>query len=174
MVADKFHGLAHVHRALDQVRTGMEPVRGKRGELFPVSLSAADSGGAADTRTLPPAHGATATLSSAVEQARALKEAFRAWYRCPTQAAAEAGLGAWESRVREHGPEPFRRPLPMLRTWQGEILNYFDHPYTNGFVEDKNNRIKVIKRMAYGYRNTNNFRERILLSNRRQACLNAA
>jgi len=62
----------------------------------------------------------------------------------------------------------------MLRTWRGEILNYFDHPYTNGFVEGKNNRIKVIKRVAYGYRNANNFRERILLSNRRQACLKAA
>jgi len=53
----------------------------------------------------------------------------------------------------------------MLRTWQGEILNYFDHPYTNGFVESKNNRIKVIKRVAYGYRNAQNFRQRILLTN---------
>ena len=36
---------------------------------------------------------------------------------------------------------------------------------TNGFVGGKNNRIKVIKRMAYGYRNIDNHRRRILLTN---------
>ncbi|MBL7120100.1 MAG: transposase [Dehalococcoidia bacterium] len=45
------------------------------------------------------------------------------------------------------------------------MLNYFDYPYTNGFLEGKNNRIKVIKRVAYGYRNPANFRQRILLTN---------
>ncbi len=57
----------------------------------------------------------------------------------------------------------------MLRIWRQEILNYFDHPYTNGFLEGKNNRIKVIKRVAYGYRNPANFRQRILLTNRKEA-----
>ena len=56
----------------------------------------------------------------------------------------------------------------MLRLWRQEMLNYFDSPYTNGFLEGKNNRIKVIKRMAYGYRNPSNFRQRILLSNRQE------
>ena len=36
----------------------------------------------------------------------------------------------------------------------------------NGFTEGSNNKIKVIKRNAYGYRNFNNFRNRILLSMR--------
>lgn len=29
----------------------------------------------------------------------------------------------------------------MSRNWRGEILNYFDHRITNGFVEGKNNRL---------------------------------
>jgi transposase len=33
-VVDKLHVLAHVHRALDQVRTNVEPREGKRGELY--------------------------------------------------------------------------------------------------------------------------------------------
>jgi transposase len=53
----------------------------------------------------------------------------------------------------------------MFRNWRSEILNYFDYHITNGFVEGKNNRIKVIKRMAYGYRNVDNLRRRILLTN---------
>jgi len=36
---------------------------------------------------------------------------------------------------------------------------------TNGFVEVKSNKIKVIKRMAYGYFNIDNLRRRILLAN---------
>ena len=62
----------------------------------------------------------------------------------------------------------------MLRTWCQEIINYFDYPYTNGFLEGKNNRIKVIKRVAYGYRNPANFRQRILLTNRKEAHPKAA
>jgi len=46
-----------------------------------------------------------------------------------------------------------------------EILNYFDYCITNRFVEGKNNRIKTIKRMAYGYRNMDNFRMRVLVTN---------
>jgi len=38
----------------------------------------------------------------------------------------------------------------MFRNWRNEILNYFDYRVTNGFVEEKNNRIKVINRTAYG------------------------
>jgi len=52
----------------------------------------------------------------------------------------------------------------MFRNWRNEILNYFDHRVTNGFMEGKNTRIKVIKRMACGYRNIDNLRMRILLT----------
>jgi hypothetical protein len=46
--------------------------------------------------------------------------------------------------------------------------------YPNGFLEGKNNRIKVIKRVAYGYRNVANFRQRILLTNGRGLYAKAA
>ena len=61
----------------------------------------------------------------------------------------------------EEIPE-FKELLHILSNWREEILNYFDYRITNGFVEGKNNRIKTIKRMAYGYRNLDNFRLRIL------------
>jgi transposase len=61
----------------------------------------------------------------------------------------------------------------MLRIWRQEILNYFDHPCTNGFLEGKNNRIKVIKRVAYPSLvkdcNPINFRQRIILTNIKEA-----
>ena len=49
-----------------------------------------------------------------------------------------------------------------LMNWGKSILNTFDYPYTNGFTEGCNNKIKVLKRNAYGYRNFEKFRKRIL------------
>jgi len=173
VVVDKFHVLMHVHRALDQVRTSLQPQKGRKGELFHARyllLTAVE-------RLTPERRLRLMELLGRyplLQQAWALKEAFRAWYRSPLRAEAETRLSLWESSVRERGPEPFRGLFPMLRAWREEILNYFDYPYTNGFLEGKNNRIKVIKRVAYGYRNSTNFRLRILLTNRKEAHTKAA
>ena len=168
VVVDKFHVLQHVHRALERVRTGIEPRRGKRVELYRARrllLTGAE-------RLTPPQRATLMALLVRYPQlhrAWLLKEWFRAWYHSSSRAAAEVALAQWEASVRNQGPAPFKALFPMLRLWREEILNYFDYPYTNGFLEGKNNRIKVIKRTAYGYRNPQNFRQRILLSNRQEA-----
>jgi transposase len=96
----------------------------------------------------------------------ALKEELRMWYQSATPADAEERLSTWEETVRRQGPAEFRTLLSFCRTWRQEILNYFTWPYTNGFVEGKNNRIKAIKRRGYGYRNRDNLRQQVFLSNR--------
>ncbi len=164
VVVDKIHVLTHVNRALNQVRSRCQPQRGKKGELFRARyllLKAVE-------RLTEEERARLLNLLArypVLRQAWTLKEAFRLWHRSPTRALAEGRLALWEEEVRQHGPAPFHAPFSMLRTWRKEILNYFDHRYTNGFVEGKNNHIKVIKRLAYGYRNNANFRQRILLSN---------
>ena len=42
------------------------------------------------------------------------------------------------------------------------MLNYWHFPLTNALVEGKHNRLKVLKRRAYGYRNDRTFLLRIL------------
>lgn len=49
------------------------------------------------------------------------------------------------------------------RNWFVEITNSFYVPYNNGVIEGTNNKIKGLKRMAFGYSNFNNFRTRIFL-----------
>ena len=92
-----------------------------------------------------------------------LKEDFRRWYSLQTKGAARLELAAWVSHVQEVGPAEMRVLLPMLTNWREEILNYFDHKLTNGFVEGKNTRTKQIQRQAYGYRNLDNLNLRIML-----------
>ena len=168
IVVDKFHVLMHVHRALDQVRTSLQPAKGKKGELFRsryLLLTAVE-------RLTPECRDRLVDILERypiLRQAWALKEAFRAWYHSPSRVEAERGLIDWEAEVRDKGLAPFKALFPMLRDWRKELLDYFDYPYTNGFLEGKNNRIKVIKRMAYGYRNNHNFRQRILLTNNKEA-----
>jgi len=42
------------------------------------------------------------------------------------------------------------------------ILNYFDYRITNGKMEGINNKIKTLKRQAYGFRDKAYFRLRLL------------
>jgi len=141
VVADKFHVLMHVHRALDQVRTSLQ--KDRKAELFRARYLLLKG----VERLTPECRIQLFELLGRYPQlarAWALKEAFRDWYRSTTREKAEEGLVAWESSVKEQGPEPFQGLLSMLQTWRQEILNYFDHPYTNGFLEGKNNRIKSL------------------------------
>ena len=57
----------------------------------------------------------------------------------------------------------YKAMVTMLKNWGKYILNMFDHHLSNGFTEGKNNKIKVLKRNAYGFRNFENLRKRILL-----------
>lgn len=59
----------------------------------------------------------------------------------------------------------FQPLMSVLRNWSKYILNSFDCGYTNGFTEGCNNKIKVLKRIAFGYRSFQNLRQRILLTN---------
>ncbi|MBE9390213.1 transposase, partial [Vagococcus salmoninarum] len=54
--------------------------------------------------------------------------------------------------------------LKTLKKHLSRIKNTFQYSYSNGPLEGSINKIKVIKRIAYGYRNFSNFKHRILIS----------
>lgn len=55
-----------------------------------------------------------------------------------------------------------RRLRKTLLLWKDEVLNYFKTGLTNAMAEGFNNKINTLKTNAYGYRNKNNFRLRVL------------
>ena len=57
----------------------------------------------------------------------------------------------------------FRDSAATISWWFEEISNYFESGTTNGAVEGINNRLKLIKRSGYGFRNFANFRLRCLI-----------
>ena len=69
-------------------------------------------------------------------------------------------ISDWLKEAEEYYPESKK----TIVRWLGEIIAYFDERITNGVVEGINNKLKLIKRSAYGFRNFSNFRDRVLLT----------
>ena len=53
--------------------------------------------------------------------------------------------------------------IKTLKSFTQYIENTFKHKYHNGFIEGNNNFIKVIKRIAFGFRNFSRFKARIMI-----------
>jgi transposase len=91
-----------------------------------------------------------------------LKEEFRAFYERKNRRTAIHALHMWIVKVQQTGHKALLKFLETVRRWEHQILAYFDERITNGFVEGTNNKIKLIKRRAFGFRKFENFRYRIL------------
>lgn len=100
-------------------------------------------------------------ISKPLQEAYETKEAFCRWYNTPKRRwDAERELDALYDRIRQI--PHLKRFSWVLDHWREEIVNYFALPYSNGFTEGMNNKIKTLKRQAYGFRNFDRFRIRIL------------
>jgi transposase len=57
----------------------------------------------------------------------------------------------------------FKDSVKTICRWFGEITGYFENQTTSGAVEGINNKLKLIKRSGYGFRNFDNFQLRCLI-----------
>ena len=51
-----------------------------------------------------------------------------------------------------------------LKRWRDDILNYHTHRITNGYTEGVHTRIKLLKRISYGFRNKTNYIAKMTLA----------
>lgn len=154
VVADKFHVVALVGRALHEVH-GEKRRRGSIAWLLQRGVE-----------RLTPAERerVVEALTKEPDLARAwgLKEGLRAVYKKRSQDEAAAALDKWTVDAQTSGLRPFQRAGTTLSKWRREVLNYWRYPITNALVEGKHNRVKTLKRRAYGYRNDRSFLLRVL------------
>jgi len=88
------------------------------------------------------------------------KEAFRAIF----ERAENWGDGAlklldWLAETQG----TFKESVGTICRWFGEVAGYFENQTTSGAVEGINNKLKLIKRSGYGFRNFDNFQLRCLI-----------
>ena len=72
-------------------------------------------------------------------------------------------LTSWIKRNLESDIPSLKKCAKTYFNWVEEIRNAIKVPYSNGAMEGYNNKIKTLKRVAFGFRNFSNFKARILL-----------
>ena len=101
-------------------------------------------------------------ISPDLEKAYALKQQFEYVKASTTREDATKRLSKWIMDVQRSGLREMIKVSFTYQNWSREILNSFEYPYTNGYIEGCNNRIKVLKRVSFGMPRFARFRRRIL------------
>lgn len=169
IVADRFHVMKLVNDELNQARNAFR----RSPDELPEGVSPEEAKAAIKSSKyalLKPEENLTDKQREKLAQVQAVapklalmhqsKEAFRALFEAEDWTSALWGLLEWMSTAQHL----FVNSVATMRRWFGEILQYFEHRTTSGVVEGINNRLKLIKRSGYGFRNFERFRLRCLIS----------
>lgn len=101
-------------------------------------------------------------LNKPLATAYYLKEDLRQIWSQPNKKDAAKFLENWIARARASSIAPLGTMANTLATHSFGILAWYDHPISSGPMEGTNNKIKTMKRQAYGYRDLEFFKLRIM------------
>lgn len=103
-----------------------------------------------------------------------LKDEFYELLHTTTLDEAPKKIDQFIQALKHSGINEYKYVANTYKNWRNEIINsFYEHidkdtgeifTLTNGFIEGINNKIKVLKRVAFGYRNFNHFRTKIFSS----------
>lgn len=92
-----------------------------------------------------------------------LRQRLYEWYETETAPeTAQESLAQWIADATALGLSHLDAFCDTLLNWQPEILNFFTHRITSGFVEGMNGKIRLLKRIAFGLPNFEHFRLRMI------------
>ena len=162
VVHDPFHIVALANRAIDETRrelyhavniTARKVIKGSRvlllraGETLPESArSRLDD---------------LMTLNEPLYEAYLLKEDLRQLWHQPNADMAGQFLAAWIQRAEATTLHHFLKLATTLKNHALQVLSWFRFPISTGPLEGMNNKIKVLKRQAYGFRDLDYFKLRL-------------
>ncbi len=170
VTADRFHVMKQVNNELDQVRktqkTSAAQLKNKSEKERVLAgltkskyslLKNEDSLNELQKEKLK----SVQSVSPLLSKMHSLKEEFRAVF----ETAESWGDGVLRLLDWMHDALLyFPKSIATIVRWFGEIVGYFEQRTTSGVIEGINNKLKLIKRLGYGFRNFDNFRLRSLLS----------
>ena len=91
-----------------------------------------------------------------------MKEDLRQIWLQDSKAEAQVILDDWIARAQASGISMLIRFAKTMAKHRTGILAYYDYPISTGPLEGTNNKIKTMKRQAYGYRDTEFFKLKIM------------
>lgn len=157
IVADRFHYTRIVGKALDELRLSIwRNTKGVEKKYFKyLKLSLLKNLSKVDMQKLLQHE---EKLNYAFEISGELKYGYQLYQSFleikdgDTYEEKRARFRDWLSDASSSTLPTFKSASETLLRWNKEILNSFKTTYTNSSTEGKNNKIKVIKRLGYGYK----------------------
>jgi transposase len=160
ITVDKFHVIAYANKHLDEVR---DVVVGKglhiRRTLFKGKEKLTDK----EKVKLENLFKKFEKFPS-LYQAYFIKEKLREFYRLKNKSVARKEFSALLMYCEDSDSTYVRGFGKTLFRWKENILNYFDNFSTNAFTEGVHTKIKMIKRISFGFRNINNYIAKVTLA----------
>ena len=100
-------------------------------------------------------------MNEPLSKAYYLKEQLRQIWSQPTKDMAEKVLDDWIRQAEQSKIAQLKKMAITMRTYRKGILAWYDCHLSTGKVEGINNKIKVMKRNAYGFRDERYFTLRL-------------
>ena len=162
---DKFHVMKHLNEAIDKIRKQeyrrVSEKQGKyiKGQRF-ILLSRYKNLDATGKQSLNELFAVNRRLCKAY----ILKEQFSQLWDYKTETWARKFFENWKRQLRWQKLEPFVKFAKMIdKHWDGIVSHCeLQHNIKLGYVEGANNKIKVIQKQAYGYRDDEYLKLKIL------------
>jgi transposase len=101
-------------------------------------------------------------LNQSLATAYYLKEDLRQFWEQPGKKFATLFLDGWIKRAESSGIKVLQEMAKTLAAHRSGLLAYYDVMITSGPLEGTNNKIKTMKRQAYGFRDKEFFKLKIL------------
>jgi transposase len=101
-------------------------------------------------------------LNKSLALAYYMKEDLRRFWEQPGKRFAAAFLNDWLRRAEASGIRMLKQMAKSLAAHRNGLLAYYDAMITSGPMEGTNNKIKTMKRQAYGFRDHEFFKLKIL------------
>ena len=175
IVLDRFHIVQHLSRAMNRVRIQIMNQFDRRSHEYKAlkrywKLIQQDSRKLSDKRFYRPTFRSHLTNKEILEKILAYSQELREHYELY-----QLLLFHFQEKQTEHFfsliEETISSVNPIFQTVfktflrdKDKIMNALELPYSNAKLEATNNLIKVIKRNAFGFRNFDNFKTRILIA----------
>ncbi len=159
IVADPFHVLQDANRRVDEARRIEQEVTGCRIPRWPLvkneeDLTPKQARQLAEIRQRHPQVG----------QFHWVKEQLRGFFRASRRGEAERVLDRLLFNTQEADDPALVLWGRTLRAWRGELLAYHTYRVTNGYTEGVHTKIKLLKRLSYGFRNLEVYVRKMLLA----------
>jgi transposase len=163
IVFDRYHLKKHLNYCIDELRRGLVRQADKQQKAVIknkrwVLLKNRSNHTVKDQASLQEVK----KLNMPLYEGYLLKEEFDDFFACETKQKGITFIKNWYKKIPDEIKQYFQPFYNMLIRYLEGIVTYLVYRYTNAKAEGINNKIKVLKRMAYGYRSEEYFKLKIL------------